>query len=102
MPDIMNSDQIIKGMIAMISARDWQGYLHFHRLLYANYPADSASLVRQMLKNLPQPDQDAYVGYFGVCNLPKSMRRRYRDESSNSDTIDISGNERKTSWRSIP
>lgn len=90
----MEKEQLLKAMAIMVSAKDWQGYLHFRRMLFTNYRQDFNLEVRQLLKSLSEEDLDAYVKYFGIFDLPKPLRHRYKkpttpevdEQASSEDT----------------
>ncbi|MBH8563351.1 hypothetical protein I8748_14340 [Nostoc sp. CENA67] len=71
-------EKILRAMAAMITARDWVGYLSFRRQLKTNYSENFGSTLRNFYKSLPPNDLEAYINYFGDWETLTRSEQRIR------------------------
>ncbi|MBD2440993.1 hypothetical protein [Nostoc sp. FACHB-110] len=78
----LTKEQFFQAMAAMISARDWAGYLNFRRQFRETYPTGFTASLRDFHKSLPPEDLSAYIKYFGDWELINKNQRRARKKEA--------------------
>lgn len=82
----LTKEQFFQAMAAMISAKNWAGYLSFRRQFRETHPAGFAGSLRAFYCSLSPDDLAAYVKYFGDWELiNKNQRRARKKEAATSD-----------------